>query len=147
MAKAASRPARRPEPTAVCATRTKLGPGLAAAIRWTAARPSRGRMYELIALLDRALPARSSGAFSCALGAQDERGPQDALLVAASDRFAAAGGGDDAGAANIDQAQSLHQADEGVDLVGRAGDLEHERIALGINHLGAKHVGKPQRLD
>ncbi|MBS0524627.1 MAG: hypothetical protein JSS04_13445 [Proteobacteria bacterium] len=64
-----------------------------------------------------------------------------------SQRLAAAGHADDAGAADIDQAEAAHQVDEGIDLVGVAGDLEHERIVLGVDHLGAEDVGQAQRLD
>ncbi len=39
------------------------------------------------------------------------------------------------------------ETDEGLHLVGIAGDLEDEGIGLGVDHLGAEHIGEPQRLD
>src|SRR6185437_12651562 len=41
--------------------------------------------------------------------------------------------GDDAGARDFDQADRQHQVDEAFDLVGGAGDLEHEAFGGGID--------------
>ena len=54
--------------------------------------------------------------------------------------------GDDAGARDFDQAERQHQVDEAFDLVGSAGDLEHEAFVGGVDDAGAEGVGKPQRL-
>ncbi len=52
----------------------------------------------------------------------------------------------DAGAGDLDQPERHHQVDEGLDLIARAGDLEHEALGRGIDHPGAERVGEPQRL-
>src|SRR6476659_6093295 len=73
--------------------------------------------------------------------------PSRATTTSTLERLAAARHGDDTGAADIDQPERFHQADEGLDLVRGAGDLEDEGIGLGVDHLGAEHVGQAQRLD
>src|SRR5436190_3094236 len=58
-----------------------------------------------------------------------------------------AGDGDDAGARHLDQAERQHQSDELVDLVGFAGELEHEALGCGIDHPRPERIGETQRLD
>src|ERR1700730_6527977 len=59
----------------------------------------------------------------------------------------AAPDGDDAGARDLDQAERQHQGDEALDLLGRAGDLEHEAFDRGVDHPGPEGVGETQGLD
>src|SRR5262249_53873595 len=61
--------------------------------------------------------------------------------------FRAALDGDDAGARDLDQAERNHQVDEALDLLGGAGDLEHEALGARVDDTGAERVGEPQRLD
>src|SRR5690606_13049606 len=53
----------------------------------------------------------------------------------------------DAGAADFDQTEFAHQADEAVDFLRRAGDLEDEAAGRRVDGAGAEDVGKAQRLD
>src|SRR6185312_8517437 len=55
--------------------------------------------------------------------------------------------GDDAGARHVDEAQRLHQVDEGVELLGRAGHLENEALDRRIDDPGTENVGQPQGFD
>ena len=54
--------------------------------------------------------------------------------------------GDDAGARDFDQAERQHLADEAFDLVGLAGDFEHEAFGGVVDDAGVEGVGEPQRL-
>src|SRR6202035_1502055 len=54
--------------------------------------------------------------------------------------------GNDAGARDLDQAERQHQGNEALDLVGRAGDLEHETLGRGVDHAGPEGVGEAERL-
>ena len=58
----------------------------------------------------------------------------------------AAGDGGDAGAADFLQPDRAHQRDEGVQLVGAAGQLEHETLGGGVDHARPERVRQPQRL-
>src|SRR5215831_7075799 len=115
------------------------------------ARPPRTNMYSTTVAPSGA--KRSRGAFSRRLAGKAWReglsarafGPRSRRR--GSQRVGAARHGDDAGAGDIDQAEPAHQADEGLHLVGGAGDLEDEGIGLGVDHLGAEDVGQSQRLD
>src|SRR5262249_16369486 len=62
-------------------------------------------------------------------------------------RLGAAADGDDAAARHLDEAERQHQLDELVDLVGTAGDLEHEALDGGVDHAGTERLGEPHRLD
>src|SRR5690606_14316799 len=50
-----------------------------------------------------------------------------------------------AGAADLDQAERLHDGDELFDLRHATGDLENEMLGVGVDDLGAESVGEPQR--
>src|SRR5882672_5547794 len=63
------------------------------------------------------------------------------------ERLRAARNGDDAGAGDVDKPERLHQVDEGVELLGRAGQLEDEGLDGGIDDAGAEDVGDAQALD
>src|SRR3954462_5318024 len=54
--------------------------------------------------------------------------------------------GDDAGARNLDQTERQHERHKALDLVARAGDLEHEAFGRSVDHAGAECVGEPQGL-
>src|SRR5580704_352798 len=54
--------------------------------------------------------------------------------------------GDDAGARDFDQADRQHQRDKTFDLLGSAGDLEHEAFGGGVDNAGTKRVGEAERL-
>jgi len=71
----------------------------------------------------------------------------DKQASGASHSFGPARNRDHAGARDFDQAERQHQIHEAVDLVGRAGDLEHEALGTGVDDAGAERIGKPQRLD
>src|SRR4029450_12735231 len=58
----------------------------------------------------------------------------------------AAADGHDAGARDLDQAERNHERHEALDLLARAGDLEHEAFGRSIDHAGAERVGESQRL-
>src|SRR5580692_13021648 len=63
----------------------------------------------------------------------DPHGPVYGLTIHMSMRTSShslrpAADGDDAGARDFDQAERQHQVDEALDLVGRAGDFEHEAL-------------------
>ncbi|CAA7626911.1 conserved hypothetical protein [Magnetospirillum sp. UT-4] len=62
-------------------------------------------------------------------------------------RIGSARNGDGAGARDIDQAQRLHQLDEGVHLVGGADHLEHEAVVGGVHRPGAEDLGDAQGFD
>src|SRR6516164_3665332 len=66
--------------------------------------------------------------------------------VPRSGGFCSPDNADDTGAANLDKADLAHQADEGVDLVARPGDLEDEAVHGRVDHLGAEDVGEAHRL-
>ena len=66
--------------------------------------------------------------------------PKSHPLRAARDRH-------DAGARDLDQAEGNHEVDEAFDLVGRAGDLEHEALRAGVDDARAECIGEPQGLD
>src|SRR5688572_21504837 len=53
----------------------------------------------------------------------------------------------DAGAGDLDDTELAHQVDEGVDLVGGAGDFEDEAFHRAVDDAGAEDVGEAQRLD
>src|SRR5215813_9155591 len=72
--------------------------------------------------------------------------PPHTGATAVSERFRAARDGDDAGAGDVDEAERLHQVDEGVQLLGRAGELEDEGLDRGVDDAGAEHVGDAQGL-
>src|SRR5688572_13198426 len=102
---------------AVRDTARNAGPGLAATSRWTAA------------------------------NAASTEAPWDRLksVIAASlDRFRPARDRDHAGARYLDQAERLHQVDEGVQLLGRAGHLEDKGFDRRIDHPRAEDVGDAQ---
>src|SRR5215470_16988926 len=61
-------------------------------------------------------------------------------------RIRSARDGDDAGARHFDEAERQHEPDELIDLVGFAGELEHEALGGRIDDAGAEGVGQPQRL-
>ena len=52
----------------------------------------------------------------------------------------------DAGAAHLDQVERRHHRNEGLDLVGLAGDLEDEMLGHGVDHRRLEGVRQPQRL-
>src|SRR5690606_30569241 len=58
----------------------------------------------------------------------------------------AAGDRDHAGAADLDQAERLHQVDESVDLGRRAGDLEYEALLGAVDQTRVHEVGDAQGL-
>ena len=51
------------------------------------------------------------------------------------------------GAADLHQAERLHDAYELLDLRYRAGDLEDEMLCIGVDHLGAERLGKSERFN
>src|ERR1700737_3278927 len=53
---------------------------------------------------------------------------------------------DNAGPRDLHQAERQHERDEALDLVARAGDLEHETLGRGVNDTGAERVGEAERL-
>src|SRR5215467_12069752 len=55
--------------------------------------------------------------------------------------------GDDAGARDLDQTNRQHQRDEALDLLRRAGDLEHEALQTGVDDAGTERIREPQCLD
>src|SRR5262249_47750019 len=52
----------------------------------------------------------------------------------------------DAGPRHLHKADRQHEADEGLDLVAVAGDLEHEALGRGVDDAGAEGAREPQRL-
>ncbi len=60
--------------------------------------------------------------------------------------FRAAGDGNDPCPADFGQPQGLHQMDEAVDLVGSAGDLEHEALGGAVHQARMHEIRNAQRL-
>ena len=52
-----------------------------------------------------------------------------------------------AGARHLGQAEMAHQIDERIELVGGAGEFEHEALMRRVHHAGAERIGDAQRLD
>ena len=48
---------------------------------------------------------------------------------------------------NLGEANRGHEADEALDVLGRAGELEHERGQRGVEGARVEGAGEPQRLD
>src|SRR5688572_15444862 len=118
MPPAATTPAARELLIAVRETARKAGPGLATTSRWTTNKAANAETPWLKSVIERSL-----------------------------DRFRTARDRDHAGARNLHQAQRLHQVDEGRQLLGRAGHLEHEGLDGRIHHPGAENVGDAQGFD
>src|SRR5688572_5508840 len=118
MPPAAMMPAEREVLIAVRETARKAGPGLATTNRWTMNKAANAETPWLKSVIEDSL-----------------------------DRFRTARDRDHAGARNLHQAKRLHQIDEGRQLLGRAGHLEHEGYDGRIHDAGADDIDDAQGFD